>query len=67
MYQAFVMSCCSGNFQFVQYVFWELLPKVTVCIERCFLSAVSDCCTFDYHEFVNYLHSCFKRVNNTIV
>jgi hypothetical protein len=46
MYQAFVMSCCSGNFKFLCVFLGQLLPKLSVCIESCFLSAVSDYCTF---------------------
>jgi len=64
MYQAFVMSCSSGNFQFLHVVFGQLLPKLSVGIQNCFLSAVSDHCTIHYHECIDYLHSCFKRVNS---
>jgi len=67
MYQAFVMSCCSGNFQFLRVVFGQLLPKLSVCIQSCLLSAVSDYCSFHYHEFIDYLHSYFKRVNSKTV
>jgi len=63
MYQAFIMSC-SGNFQFLHLFFGQLLLKLSVCIESCFLSAVSDYCTFHYHEFIDYVPSCFKRVNS---